>query len=212
MLAQDPVTGYLHEMPDGQVYGVDEMGYPMAGLGEAPVLYDGLGNPVGLPFLAPIAAALAPALAPMAGKLIGGLLPQAARAAGGIIPQVARAAGGLIPQVAQAAGGLMRQLLPFPRPGMPMPRPMPMPMPRFPFPFPPHLRRPRPFCRAPAPVGWVTPALPYTGMQPRRMYLRCSVWPGPAGLVPQAPGTFPMLPGPAAAPISRLRRRRMRRR
>jgi hypothetical protein len=55
----------------------------------------------------------------------------------------------------------------------------------------------------PPPVGWVTPALPFTGAQPRRLYMRCSVWPAPAGLVPQfanQPGQFPGMPGMPGAP------------
>jgi len=76
------------------------------------------------------------------------------------------------------------------------------------------------------PVGWTTPALPYTGRQPRRLYMRCAVWPGPSGLVPThaaqmmpgmpgAPG-FPGMPGmpglPAAAAMAGRRRGRFRRR
>ena len=34
------------------------------------------------------------------------------------------------------------------------------------------------------PTGWIRPPLPYTGLGPRRLYMRCSVWPGPRGLVP----------------------------
>jgi hypothetical protein len=36
----------------------------------------------------------------------------------------------------------------------------------------------------PWPLGWRRPELPYTGLGPRRMYMRCAMWPGPAGLVP----------------------------
>jgi hypothetical protein len=58
------------------------------------------------------------------------------------------------------------------------------------------------------PVGWVSPVLPYTGMQPRRLYLRCSVWPHRAGLVPQfanqmqpgMPGMQPGMPGMPGMP------------
>jgi hypothetical protein len=70
----------------------------------------------------------------------------------------------------------------------------------------------------PPPVGWVTPALPFTGAQPRRLYMRCSVWPAPAGLVPQfatQPG-YPGAPGmpgmPGAGMGGRRRGRRGRRR
>jgi hypothetical protein len=84
-----------------------------------------------------------------------------------------------------------------------------------------------PFHQRPYPVGWVSPTLPYTGTAPRRLYLRCSVWPGRAGLVPafaaQGPGVpgmpgMPGLPGPltpqqaAAAAAGRRGRRRFRRR
>ncbi len=52
--------------------------------------------------------------------------------------------------------------------------------------------------KCPYPMGWVTPALPYTGTLPRRLYLRCSVWPGPKGLVPASAAAA--VPGsPAAA-------------
>jgi hypothetical protein len=36
----------------------------------------------------------------------------------------------------------------------------------------------------PWPLGWRRPQLPYTGLGPRRVYMRCALWPGPAGLVP----------------------------
>ncbi|MBZ5701872.1 MAG: hypothetical protein LAN84_08490 [Acidobacteriia bacterium] len=57
-----------------------------------------------------------------------------------------------------------------------------------------------PIRRCAPPVGWTTPALPYTGPHPRRLYMRCSVWPGPAGLVPVAPGQWPGAPGMPGAP------------
>jgi hypothetical protein len=61
----------------------------------------------------------------------------------------------------------------------------------------------QPAHRRPWPVGWVSPALPYTGAAPRRLYMRCSVWPQRAGLVPQfatqQPG-YPGYPGYPGAP------------
>jgi hypothetical protein len=66
----------------------------------------------------------------------------------------------------------------------------------------------------PPPVGWVTPALPFTGAQPRRLYMRCSVWPAPAGLVPQfanQPGV-PGMPGAQPGGGGRRRHRGRRRR
>ncbi len=238
MLAQDPVTGQLYEVPDSQLYGT--------GYAEAPtMMYDGLGNPVGWAFLAPLAAKLAakalPVVAKYAAPLAQRFLPAIRRAAGGIAPQIAQqavpAAWGGRPLVAQAfapPGGpvpYMPAPMPpapmpssieeeygqygeYPPPGpMQMPPPAPMalpvqPMPgQFPLPV-----RPRPYCRAPQPVGWITPALPFTGMRPRRLYLRCSVWPGPKGLVPtiatQPGAPAPVQPmAPAAAPRGSARRR-----
>src|SRR5207244_2880738 len=46
------------------------------------------------------------------------------------------------------------------------------------------LPRPFPSFRPPWPLGWQRPQLPYTGLGPRRLYMRCAVWPGPRGLVP----------------------------
>ena len=81
----------------------------------------------------------------------------------------------------------------------------------------------QPYYRRPWPVGWVSPALPYTGAAPRRLYMRCSVWPQRAGLVPQfatqpgypgAPGMpgMPGVPGmPGGGMGGRHRRRRRRR-
>ena len=47
MLVQDTLTGYLHEVPDSQLYEPEYAEYPEP-MGE--VVYDGFGNPVGLPF------------------------------------------------------------------------------------------------------------------------------------------------------------------
>jgi hypothetical protein len=72
------------------------------------------------------------------------------------------------------------------------------------------------------PSGWMRPQLPYTGLGPRRMYMRCAVWPGPRGLVPQhaanmLPGMQPGQPGTPALPGlpgggGRMRRRSRARR
>lgn len=197
MLAQDSL-GYVHEVPDFQVgYGLAE--YPDGSVAEVPMAldgyggYGGYGSPMGLPFLAPIAAALAP----MAAGAISRILPGAAQAVG-------RMVRGIVPGAMNAIRGGMAPLPPMP--GMPMPSPMP--------------GMPRPFFRAPHPVGWVTPALPFTGTRPRRMYLRCAAWPGPTGLVPafaNQPLPLPGMPGAPGAPGmpgvpgGRRRRRRGRR-
>lgn len=55
--------------------------------------------------------------------------------------------------------------------------------------------------RRPLPAGWVQPQGPNMGPQPhpRRLYLRCATWRGPAGMVPlnvapMAPGASPQVP------------------
>jgi hypothetical protein len=60
MLVRDMLTGYLHEVPEAQLYGLPELG------GVNQVLYDGLGNPLGFFFL--------PKLVSGAAKLVGGLI------------------------------------------------------------------------------------------------------------------------------------------
>ncbi len=82
MLFQDRLTGYLHEIPDypyasytaPQQYGLSE------------VVYDGLGNPVGI---APLIAALPTiisAAAPLISDIIGGLTKKAPPAAPPVAP------------------------------------------------------------------------------------------------------------------------------
>ena len=105
MLVQDTLTGYFHEVPDSQVYGPQYAEYPEP-MGE--VVYDGLGNPVGLSFLAPLAAKILPAIASR-------VLPAAAKALPGIVRGVTGALQRFNP-VAQAAQrvlpGLIRQFTP----------------------------------------------------------------------------------------------------
>ena len=50
MLYQDTLTGMLHEVPDSQVHGWGLAEDPY-GVGEAQMVYDGLGNPLGWGFL-----------------------------------------------------------------------------------------------------------------------------------------------------------------
>jgi hypothetical protein len=79
----------------------------------------------------------------------------------------------------------------------------------------------------PAPPGWPSPAAPFTGAPPRRLFMRCSVWPAPPGQAPPfasqpyMPGMQPYVPGipgtPALPPAmqaaaARRRRGRWRRR
>jgi hypothetical protein len=200
MLAQDPVTGQLYEVPDNQPSGT--------GYAEAPtMMYDGLGNPVGWAFLAPLAAKLAakalPFVAKYAAPLAQRLLARRPSVPRAFAPPVPYMPAPMPPSIEEEYG----QYGEYAPPG-------PMQMPQFPFPRP----RPRPYCRAPQPVGWITPALPYTGARPRRLYLRCSVWPGPKGLVPTmatqpgAPAPVqPMAPAVAAGMVRGHRGRRGRR-
>ena len=195
MLVQDQMTGYISEVPD-HPYGYEGYygEYPDH-IGESRVLYDGLGNPVGLfPAIAALAAKALPIVGSIAGKIpgVGGLLSK-------------------IPGVGQILGGGGPPALP---PGMPpLPIPFPMPYPRPGMPAPP---------RPPWPLGWVRPHLPYTGLGPRRLYMRCAVWPGPRGLVPAsaaaatpaalpAPGTPAAAAAQAAAAAGHHRRHRRRR-
>jgi hypothetical protein len=195
MLVQDQYSGYVHEVPD-QLYGLGE-------------IYDGLGNPLGLPFLsalAPLASSVLPALAPIVsripgvGSLVGGALQNVSR--------LAQGAGNVVGQAAQlpfnVAGQAIANL-----PGLPGFAPRP---PATPFPLPGGMPRPWP-------LGWIRPSLPYTGLGPRRLYMRCAVWPGPRDLVPgyaanMPPGTQPALPVMPVMPAvtSPFRRGRRRRR
>jgi hypothetical protein len=187
MLAQDPVTGQLYEVPDSQLYGADYAEYPEM-MGEPPVVYDGLGNPVGiLPLLAPAAARLLVS-SPAARRLVGSVLPQAGRIFRGLF------------------GRRRRRAAPTPQAALPVPIApaaiMPAPIAPAAIAVPdvavgevPSQAVPAPM--APGPARWVRPPVPFMGMRPRRVYLRCSAWKGPAGLVP-AFATQPVPPPPAA--------------
>jgi hypothetical protein len=194
MLVQDSQTGYFHEAPDYNVagYGGYEGYAGHAGHGGyGQVLYDGLGNPVGM--LGPIFD--------MARKVVSN------------IPIV---------------GGLVNRLIP----GSAPPPPAPFPTPQLPFPapqFPPSLSSMvssalpggSPFpgaAPAPWPYGWVRPQGPLMAGN-RRLYLRCTAWPGPQGLAPSdanMPGLLPPtpgapMPGVPAPPVYHRRRHRRRR-
>ena len=231
MLVQDTLTGYLHEVPDTQLYETDYSEYPEP-LGE--VLYDGFGNPVGLPFLAPLAAALAPLAAKALPAIASKIIPAAARALPGIVRGVTGAVSRFVPvaqAMTRALPGAMQQLVPA---ATAFQQAIPGVMQQFapaaqafqqafapgagadsefaevPFPM------LRPYLRPPPP-GWIPRPHPYTGLRPRRFYLRCLAWPGPRGLVPSsAAAAIPPPPGavtPAAAPALGMRRHhRIRRR
>jgi hypothetical protein len=173
MLAQDPNTGYLHEIPDTQVEGYGR------------VLYDGLGNPVGWnPF-----------------DIIKSVVSN--------IPVVGGLVSNLLPGSAPAAPQLMAQQVPVAPPGYPAapgyPAPPMGPLGPYGQPLSNMISSGFPLRRYQHPVGWATSALPYTGTAPRRLYMRCSVWPGQAGLVPVQPGVWPQAqtaPGVTIGPVS----------
>jgi hypothetical protein len=199
MLYQDRL-GILREIPDSQVYGLGFAEYPY-GAGEGQILYDGLGNPVGAWPFSNIA------------KAVGGLVSKALPAVASFIP-----GGSLISQALPAfaqgmAPGQATPPAPVMSPGAPSPYPVPQPIP------PPGMQmgptgmpmgptgmpmqygpNGMPMYRPPAiPTGWVRPPLPYTGLGPRRLYMRCAVWPGPSGLVPEIAAQAPAAPAQAAA-------------
>ncbi len=132
MLVRDTLTGYLHEIPDGQTYGSSFSGYghfyrPYTGAhyrsyGEPQIVYDGLGNPVGiLPFiaaLAPLAAKAAAAIAPVAAKAASAIIPTIAKALPGVsslFPKVASLGTKALPMSTQAASLLPLTALPLMR-------------------------------------------------------------------------------------------------
>lgn len=119
-------------------------------------------------------------------------IPKIAALASKALPAISNIAS-KIPIVGNLIGG-GRPPVPS-APGMPpLPIPLPFARPGMPAPF-----------RPPWPLGWSRPQLPYTGLGPRRLYMRCAVWPGPRGLVPAhaataAPAAALPAPGtPAAA-------------
>lgn len=158
MLVRNAYTGALHEVPDQQLY---EVGEPV---------YDGLGNPVGGIFDDIVNTVKNVVTAPV----------QAATSLmnpGGIIGAALNPIG--------AATNILGRVIPGMAPGQPAPAavaapamPMMPGMPGMPgAPYYPHFRHP-------FPSGWQHTPLPYTGLGPKRLYMRCAVWPGPAGLVP----------------------------
>lgn len=228
MLYQDMLTGYFHEVPDDQFdyYGycgypeeyfaeypddyysgyLDEYfddypedyftGYPGAYLGEypyeignGPVIYDELGNPVGIMSLLRAGT-----------RLLPGIIKGATSVARKILPTVTRGVKSLVrgglpiplsPQIplahrlmSQAAQGLIPKLS-----GQPFP--------------------------SVRPPGWIPRPTPYQGLRPRRLYMRCLMWPGPRGLVPAKAAVAPqpvLTPIPTPVPRPVLPRRRGARR
>src|SRR4030095_4588181 len=69
MLVQDTLTGYIHEVPDSQLYETN-YGESPEQMAEGQMVYDGLGNPVGfLKSLKRFARKAASRLAPIVSQL-----------------------------------------------------------------------------------------------------------------------------------------------
>jgi hypothetical protein len=202
MLYEDPLTGALHEIPDSQVSG---WGFAEDPYGMGEVVYDGLGNPLGWSFRRAFGKLVAKA-APFATSMLGPYGQIINRA----LPIVRQALGPVARQTAQALRQqALQQLSGFgegpPAVVAPMPGP-PVSMPAPPVAVPGMARR--------MPAGWIRPSVPYTGARGRRVYLRCSAWPGPRGLVPAVAAhaaAVPVQGGPTvvapAAPAWAARRR-----
>jgi hypothetical protein len=195
MMFRDQLSGYVHEVPE-----------PYAGYGLGEVVYDGLGNPVGWNPFDSISRAVTGA---------GNLVSQAAQAPFNVVGQGINTAGQAIGSLFPGAPGAPGAAPPMP-PGLPFPR---LPFgpttggSMFPLPWMQNINR---FARPPWPLGWQRAPLPYTGLGPRRLYMRCAVWPGPQGLVPgyaanMPPGMQPGMPG-FPGPMGGGRRRHHRRR
>jgi hypothetical protein len=221
MLYQDRLTGMLHEVPEGQVQGYAET---PEGVGEGQMVYDGLGNPLGWGFLKKLVKTVTPFASAIPGPwglVASRALPMINRAMASSRPPPPlppmqnmspppqmeldpAAAMGEVPSVYQRPGTY--------RPPVP-PRWIPATRAHWSAGKPASIQPPVAMGPPPIPAGWKRPGVPYTGVQPRRVYMRCAVWRGPGGLVPINPGQPPVAPPPAAAPIgpSRYRSRRRRR-
>ena len=171
MIVQDTQTGALHQVPDH---------FQDMAITATRRVYDGYGNPVGQ--LAGIFDVIGKALKSVVSAIPGvGPAVSAISAIPGIEAAVS-AIPGIGPMVSNLlpGGAMGPPAPPTPLPGFPTPQGFPMgsgvPLPAG-FPG-------LPSFRPPWPAGWVRPPLPYTGLGPRRLYMRCAVWPGPRGLVP----------------------------
>lgn len=151
------------------------------------VVYDGLGNPVGFSFrkafrgLVKRAMPFATSMLGPYGQIVNRALPIVRQA---LRPVAMRTAQALRQQALQQLSGFGEEAAAAAAPGPPMPA-----------------APPGAAVMPPVPAGWVQPPMPYTGPTGRRVYLRCSAWPGPRGLVPAAAATA-TVPGavPGAGP------------
>ena len=221
MVVQDALTGTLHEVSEGQVYE-SEVAEPET-MGQA--VFDGLGSPIG--FFNPFKLISRPfkMIGRLFGGSRRRRAASPPPPDAGPPPEAPPDAGA--GEVYDRFGNLLGEFFPLPRPPIPrLPIPLPRigiglsPRRRVWSPslgrflsmvWSPTQRRwvnagPAPASgmpiappRAPwfrrIPPGWMRPLAPVTGAN--RLYLRCSTWPGPAGLTPvgaQQPGA-PGMPG-----------------
>jgi hypothetical protein len=161
MLVRNAYTGALHEVPDQQLY---EVGEPV---------FDGFGNPVGGIFDDIVGAVKNVVSAPIQAATslmnpLNALNPIGAvgNILGNIIPGMGPGHPAAAPALPPAPPPMMGGAMPWQQAGM---------MQRFHPPF---------------PLGWQHSPLPYTGLGPKRLYMRCAVWPGPSGLVPSYAATM----------------------
>jgi hypothetical protein len=240
MMVQDSLTGYVHDVPDiaeAPVY--DGFGNPIGFLGrrrrrrpaadmspegaappevgpgaeEEPgevgeTVYDGFGNPIGFnPFKA-IGSAIRNVGSMVASpfRAVGNLV---SRGPGGLISALP-AAGLLLPSLLSRLMGYRRSIAQYQSSGQPVPPQLMQNYQNLLSQY----RRTGAY-RRPWPRGWRRPPLPYTGLGPRRLYMRCAVWPGPKGLVPTyattAQGMQMQQAAMRAAGLTGRRRRRRRR-
>jgi hypothetical protein len=227
MLVQDSLTGYVHEVPDRQLYEAEFAGYsePMS---EGQVVYDGLGNPVGflkwikkaVRKVAPLVSNVAPFL-PIPGA--GALTQVAQRVLPGLVQRFAPAAQRLVRAL---PAGVAQQFAPVVQafqqaaPAMMQPPPPAEAAPPEAVegfyaeaaPVPPAARVAPAMPGQPVrrlPPGWIRRPVPFQGTKGRRVYLRCALWPGPKGLIPTIAAQAPAIAtvtAPAPVPAASLRR------
>jgi hypothetical protein len=190
MIVQDSRTGYYHEVPD----------YHLGGYGR--VVYDGLGNPIG--GLWDDITGAVKTVTGAAQNLVSNIPVVGQLASKFVAPLVNQFIPGGLPTPASPLPGLPP--LPFP-PGLIPPLPLPGMMPGISNLFNNQaqggLPYPEGMTAAPWPYQWVRPQGPLMA-GPRRLYLRCSAWPGPAGLVPDpaTSGTSTVDPTLFPAPVT----------
>jgi hypothetical protein len=151
------------------------------------IAYDGFGNPVG--FLNPFKA-IGRAIRKVGSvvsspfRTVGNLV---SRGPGGLVSALP-AAGLLLPALLSRLTAQRRAIAQYTSTGQPVPPQLMQNYQNLLAQY-----RSKSAGRRPWPRGWRRPPLPYTGLGPRRLYMRCAVWPGPKGLVPgyavAAPGT-----------------------